>query len=237
MNILITGGSSGLGKFILEHFAKDLANTIFFTYCNSKEAAEVIEKESSKSKKIHCDFNNQDSISSLCDFILNEHLDVVINNAYVGYQIKHFHKFKPAEYAESFMQNVSPTVQILQSAVSNFRKKKKGKILNILSSVTKDSAVMGYSVYSAEKKYLEAISNSIALENSKFNIQCNCLSPSFLETSFNSNIDDRVIEQMKLSAPQKKFLTNSEVAVTVLDIINNNSIYFNGQNIHLNAGR
>ena len=53
MNILITGGASGLGEAIVRLLANDSKNTIFFTYSNSQLSA----------KKIELDFKNALSIS------------------------------------------------------------------------------------------------------------------------------------------------------------------------------
>ena len=45
MNVLITGGASGLGAAITRILAADAANKIYFTYCSSSEAAKQLEEE------------------------------------------------------------------------------------------------------------------------------------------------------------------------------------------------
>ena len=78
---------------------------------------------------------------------------------------------------------------------------------------------------------------SIANENNKFNIQINCVSPSFMKTDMNSKVDSRILEDMEKGAPQKKLLSTEDVADYIYSIIGNDCIYLNGQNINLNAGR
>lgn len=75
---------------------------------------------------------------------------------------------------------------------------------------------IGSSTYIANKAYLEKLTKVWAIENSKFNITSNSISPSFMQTKLTSEIDERIIEQIISNHPLKKLLTVDEVAETVL---------------------
>ena len=93
MNILVTGGASGLGESITKKLLSNKNNLVYFTYFCSKENAESISSNFSNSRAIKCDFNDIDSVKSLCDIISTLNLEVLINNAYTGNFItKHFNK-------------------------------------------------------------------------------------------------------------------------------------------------
>jgi len=62
MKILVTGGSSGLGKAIVLEMAGDKDNDILFTYCHHEEISYRLSKEYSNVKDIHVDFTNSDSV-------------------------------------------------------------------------------------------------------------------------------------------------------------------------------
>ena len=62
MNILITGGASGLGEKITKNLLQNKNNTVYFTFNSSKENANKISSEYSNSKAINCDFNNLISV-------------------------------------------------------------------------------------------------------------------------------------------------------------------------------
>ena len=81
MNILITGGASGLGEAITRILAKDTTNTIFFTYSNSNLNAKEIELDFSNALSIKCDFKNASEVTKLVDKIESLNIDVLINNA------------------------------------------------------------------------------------------------------------------------------------------------------------
>lgn len=236
MNILITGGASGLGEAITKNLAKDRSNSVYITYANSKEKAEKIQANFDNVSIIKCDFKKSEDIESLMNEIAEMDLDVLVNNAYTGTAIKtHFHKIAENEFHQDFMNNVIPTVRITQAAIKAFRKKKSGKIITVLTSYLVNTPPIGASCYIANKAYLHAMVKSWSSENVKFNISSNSVSPSFMRTQLSTDVDERVIEQMENSHPLKKLLTIDEVAETV-DFLTKASTQLSGVDMLINAG-
>jgi NAD(P)-dependent dehydrogenase (short-subunit alcohol dehydrogenase family) len=236
MNILITGGASGLGEAITRLLAKDKNNKVYFTYTNSKVNANKIEFEFDNAISIKCDFKDIESVKSLTNKIDQLNLDVLINNAFTGSFLKsHFHKILVDDFFMDFKHNILPNIEITQETIKNFRKKKSGKIITILTSALLDLPPIGSSVYVANKAYLKKLTEVWATENIKFNITSNSVSPSFMQTKLTSEFDERIVEQMKSDHPLKKLLTVEEVAETVL-FLTYASKQINGLDIILNSG-
>lgn len=233
--ILITGGASGLGRAILLKLVLITDYKVFFTYFNSKYAALELMDKFPNCIGVKCDFSNKEAVNNLLETI--PEYDILINNAIPSFEQKHFHKFELEEYELGFTNNILPVIKLLTHSVKSFKKKKSGKILNILSSSVFGPPPLGYSRYTAEKKYIESLSNSIALEYGKFNIQVNCISPSFMETKLNSYLDDRFLDEMRKSTPLKEFLQPEEVAEIIEFFCKTENAFLNGQNINLNAGK
>ena len=237
MNILITGGSSGLGKAIVELLAKDDNNKIFFTYNQHKEDAKHLEAFKENIKAIHCDFTNNESISMFSKTLASLNLEVLVNNAYVGKpQNNHFHKIDSEAFLESFQYNLISTIKITQEAIKIFRKNKFGKIINIITSCVINTPPIGWSMYAANKAYLLELSKSWSKEYNRFNITSNCISPDFMVTNLSKDFDYRIIEQMIDEHPLKKLLTPEEVAEAVLFLVKT-SQQINGVNIPINAAQ
>ena len=234
MNILITGGASGLGKAITSSLLEDKENTIHFTYFKGKDSAKAIEKAHSNTKGIYCDFNDEKSLNELLNEMDTLNIDILINNAFSSLSSEHFHKTDNTHFSESFDKNIAPTVKIMQKAVVLFRKKKFGKIITVLSSYILGKPQIGFSKYIAEKNYLLSICKSIAIENSSFNITSNCVSPSFMLTNLTNNTDERIIEDMTRKHPLKKLLSTKDTAELIVYMVNS-SQQINGHNFIINA--
>ncbi|WP_284653023.1 SDR family NAD(P)-dependent oxidoreductase [Flavobacterium terrisoli] len=234
MKILITGGASGLGESITRTLAKE-DNTVYFTYSKSSAKARQLESEFKNTTAIHCDFSNETAVKTLAAKITELDLDIIIHNAYSGDYLKtHFHKIEAADFLTDFKVNVMPVVTLTQAAINTFRKKKSGKIITVLSSALLEPPV-GSAVYTANKAYLQKLTQVWANENARFNITSNSVSPTFMDTAMTASIDERVKEQIIENSPLKRLLTTDEVAQTIRFLAMKNT-EFSGMDFVLKAG-
>ncbi len=236
MNILITGGSSGLGNAMVKTFLEQGNHQLYFTYRNSKQQAEEMVAGNPNCQAIKCDFNEQSDIDALIEQLKTWDLDVLINNAYGRINKTHFHKKRMEEFASSFQTNILPLIAITQAAVLTFKKKKSGKIINILSSAIINTPPVGWSTYVAEKNYVLGLSKAWATEYAKFNISSNCISPSMMRTPLTADVDERILGGIIAAHPRKELLTVTEVAKCVADLSNATN-HINGINMVINAGQ
>ena len=213
MNILITGGSSGLGKSTVELLAQELQHNVWFTYLpDEKNEASVyyLTHEFHNTEAIPVDYCEIESVNRLCSLISRINLDVLVNNAYVGKPLSaHFHRIEAEDFLTGFTNNILPTILISQAAIRTFREKKFGKIINILTSALLTFPPLGSSIYVANKAYLLELSRVWNKEYARYNITSNCISPEYMDTGFNK-IDDRLVEQMIMEHPLKRLLTTTE---------------------------
>lgn len=236
MNILVTGGGSGIGEAITLKLANEVGSKVFFTYFRSAANAFKITNELSNTEAIRCDFGNDTDLNALCNRMEEMQINVLINSAYAGnYLNTYFHKTAAEEYLFDFKQNILPVLRITQAAIGYFRKKKAGKIISISTAALKGKPPVGSSQYVANKAYLEQMAKCWAAENSKFNITSVVLSPSFVLTGMTQNLDERVVEQIIQDHPLKRLLSKEEVANAVY-CLTHTSEPVNGKTFHLNAG-
>lgn len=236
MNILVTGGSSGLGKSIVEASCTDKNNTVYFTYRSHKENTDALCSQFANAVAIHCDFTDSASLKNFVDKIAEFNLNVLINNAYSGITLgQHFHKTPVEDFTSAFQNNVLPLISITQKCIDTFRKNKSGKIITILTSALVGTPPMGYSVYSATKAYIAQLVKSWSKEYIKLGITSNAVAPDFMQTALTEETNDFVKEQIKESNPLKTILKTEEIAAVVMDLIDAPS-QLNGVTIPVNAG-
>jgi 3-oxoacyl-[acyl-carrier protein] reductase len=234
MNILVTGGASGLGEAITKTLAQNAGDKIYFTYNKSAEKSAQTQKDFPNTTGISCNFEDEQSLDKLIKHLPELKINVLIHNAFTGFEKKHFHKLPPDYFLNNFKKNIVPVIRLTQEAITLFRKEKFGKIITILSSVVINKPPVGWSEYTAQKNYLLSLSKSWAVENAAFNITANTVSPSFMQTSLTRDTDERILEEMTQQHPLKKLLSLEEVAETVF-FLTHCSQQINGTNSILNA--
>lgn len=236
MNILITGGSSGLGYAIVEKLASDNENKLWFTYCSHKEEADRLSMRYGNVVAIHCDFSSESDMQSLFLGIEQMRLDVLINNAYAGYALgEHFHKTPVEDFQKSFELNIVPTIRITQEVLKGFRKRKSGRIITTLTEYLIGRVPTGCALYTATKAYIAQLVKDWASEYARYGITSNAVSPGFMQTSLTKDTNEIMVEQMLNNHPLKQFLTPAEVA-DVYAFLCEVSNQLNGVNIPVNAG-
>lgn len=213
MNLLVTGGASGLGKPIVLKLAQKKSNEIYFTYNKSGLDAQEIQKKYSNVHGIKCDFSKALDLKSLLHKMQKMDLDILVNNAIATVDLKSFHKQNQKNILASFKNNILSTVNITQEAIKIFRLKNSGKVITILTSYL-DSPPLGLAFYVAEKAYLQSLCKSLARENRKFYIQTICIYPQPMDTKLQNIVDPRF-------AKNKYLRKTSEVAKKIVYIIEN----------------
>lgn len=235
MNILITGGTGGLGRAVIEQCASE-DNNIFFTYCRKKETAEDICRQFPNTTGIFVDLKDKISIDELTTKIPELDIDSLINNAWVGNpQGTHLHKTPIEDFENSIEWNLLPLIQITQTCLATMRKKRFGKIINILTSYLIDVPPAGFAVYAASKAFIRQLSKSICKEYSRYNISSNCILPDFMNTDF-GHVEDFQLEQIVSEHPLKKILEPKDAARIIKDVLYS-SQQLNGAEIAINAAQ
>lgn len=235
MNILITGGSSGIGKAIVQQLNVNGSNKVTFTYCSRKE--EAIELENDHVSKIYFDINSDQSVLELSEHILNSNYDVLINNACISTQPEKFFNLDIHEFNNFMQKGLNAVIRLSQSFGKNRKKiDKSGNILNILSSYTLGMPPVQLTKYVTLKYALLGLTRAMASELISYGIRVNAVSPSMVKTNFISNLDERIIEMTEQRMLMKRLVTPEEIAKVVSFLISDSASYINGANIPITGG-
>ncbi len=177
--VLITGGSSGIGKSIGEF----LHQKGFVVYGTSRNPENVL---NSVFPLVALDVRNTESIQAAVAKIIatTGRLDVVINNAGVGITGP-LEEIPTAEIKNNFETNFFGPIEVMKAVLPQMREQKSGLIIN----VTSIAAYMGLpyrSVYSASKGALELITEALRMEVKSFGIQITNVAPGDFATNIAS---------------------------------------------------
>ena len=238
-NILITGGSRGIGKSIVEILFKNGAN-VGFTFSSSQSAANEIAKNlnSSSQKCIayKSDASKLDQCENLVESFLNdfETIDVLINNAGIT-KDNLLMRMSEDDFNKVMEVNLKSVFNMTKACQRVFLKNRKGSIIN-MSSVVGVKGNAGQSNYAASKAGIIGFSKSIAQELGSRSIRCNVIAPGFIKTEMTDNLSDSIIESWTENIPLKRPGESNDVANLCLFLASDLSSYITGQVINVDGG-
>jgi len=182
MNILLTGGSKGIGKAILLELANNSSNNIYFTYNRTKPTFSL-----PNCHPIHVDFTQQTELLDFLQIIDSLDIEVLINNYHTGYNLGHAHKIDILQLSNGMASNIYPTIALTNALIPKFRKAKKGKIITILTNYVYQFPT-GTAQYVAEKRYLSSFVDAWNQENKNWGISSIGIFPGLIKTDFHNKL-------------------------------------------------
>ena len=236
---IITGASRGIGRGIALAFAKNGCN-VAFTYRNSSEEAQKLEKELTgfnvKSKAYRSDASSLKDSNKLLENVLKDFnsIDILINNA--GITKDNLLMRMSEEDFDRVINNNLKSVFNMSSAIQRtFLKQRKGSIINI-GSIVGLKGNPGQSNYAASKAGVIGFTKSLALELGSRNIRVNVIAPGFIETEMTEVLPENIIENWKNNIPLKRIGKSEDVANACIFLASELSDYITGQVIQVDGG-
>ncbi|QFG54344.1 3-oxoacyl-[acyl-carrier-protein] reductase [Chryseobacterium sp.] len=235
---LITGGSRGIGKGIVERFAEQGAQ-VAFTYAGSVEKAAELEKSLSSTTKIkgfQSDASDFDAAQKLVDDVIAEFgkVDILINNAGItrdGLLLR----MSKDDWDIIMKTNLDSVFNLTKAVIKPMMKARNGSIIN-MSSVVGIQGNAGQANYAASKAGVIGFTKSVALELGSRNIRCNAIAPGFIETEMTAALDQKVIEEWRNDVPLKRGGMPEDVANACVFLGSDMSAYITGQVLNVCGG-
>ncbi len=237
---IVTGGSRGIGKAIVNKLVKDDAHVIF-TYLQDKDSAEeIISSLSEFNPKIQAfqmDVSNRESvknvISSLKETI--SHIDVLINNAGIN-KPEDFDKIKDNDWDKIIDVNLKGPFIVTQEALHLLKKSTNSSIINI-GSVSGQYGGPRTAHYAVSKSGLISLSQVIARFGAKYNIRCNTIAAGLISSEMAElGMQSHEVQKASKSILLKRFGEQSEVADVAAFLASDDSSYITAQTINVNGG-
>jgi 3-oxoacyl-[acyl-carrier protein] reductase len=238
-NIIITGGSRGIGRGIALVLAKHGAN-IAFTYSSSVDSAISLTEEISalnvKCKGYQSNAANFEDSQKLVDQILLDfdNIDVLINNAGIT-KDNLLMRMTEEDFDKVIDVNLKSVFNMVKAVQRTFLKNKAGSIVNI-SSIVGVKGNAGQANYAASKAGIIGFSKSIALELGSRNIRSNVIAPGFIQTEMTEKLNQDVVNQWISGIPLKRGGTTEDVANLCLFLSSDLSSFITGQVINVDGG-
>ena len=232
-NVLITGGSRGIGKACVYEFSNN-GYRVFLNYNKSIDEAEKIKNETGV-VTVKADVSDSKQVNDMAEFIHTNYgkIDVIVNNAGISQQ-KLFTDITENDWDRMFDVNMKSMYLVTKAFVDDMIYKHSGKIINISSmwGVTGGSCEVHYS---AAKAAVIGFTKALAKELAPSNIQVNAIACGVIDTQMNACFSEEERKELADEIPAGRFGTPEEVAHLAVQLANGND-YLTGQIITLDGG-
>jgi len=232
--VLVTGGSRGIGRAIVERFAARGAKVFFTFHQNAQAAAEVA--SATKAEAIQCAQADAETIHATVERIVATagKIDVLVNNA--GITADTFLMLMPAEDWNRVLDtNLNGAYRWCKAVTRPMLAARRGVIIN-LSSIAGLVGVMGQTNYAASKGALLAFTRSLAAELGAKGIRVNAVAPGFIETDMSARVPRPIKEKNLGHIVLKRFGRPEEVASVVTFLASDAAAYIVGQALVVDGG-
>ena len=189
-NVVITGGSRGIGAAAVELFAAR-GHRVYFLYGNNAGAARAV-AEKCGAVAIRCDVADGAAVKAAFETIGD--VDILICNA----GIAHYglmSMMAEADWDRLFAVNVKSIYHCVNAAMPSFLKKHSGCVITV-SSMWGRVGASCEAAYSATKGAVIALTKALAKELGPSGIRVNCVAPGVIETDMCAHLDAETMAEL-----------------------------------------
>jgi 3-oxoacyl-[acyl-carrier protein] reductase len=228
---LVTGGSRGIGKAIVDVLSEEF--DVYYTYRST--SSEIAKFESKYIHPLKADSQEYDEIQKVVAYILQQGaISILVNNAGIA-KDRTCRKMTKEEWDNTISIDLSAAFYYTQASIHSMIDSGWGRIINI-SSIIGLTGGFGQSNYAAAKAGLIGFSKSLALELAIKNITVNAIAPGYIQTDMTKQIPESITTSLLEKIPMHRFGTVTEVASLVRYLVSKDSSYITGQVFSVSGG-
>lgn len=224
--VLVTGATRGVGRQITEHVLTGGGRVLGFARNESDIASD---------RYVHfkVDLANATAVTAIFGDVRKQtdRIDIVINNA--GVLTSQYAMIMPPAAAQAMVNvNLLAPFLISREAAKFMRKTKWGRIINV-GSMAASLEPIGDSVYAATKAGLSTLANVMAKEFGSFNVTCNTLGISAIDSDMLAQLPRDKIEEIIKNLPVARFANIDDILNVVDFFASERSSYITAQTVFL----
>lgn len=230
--VLITGGTRGIGKALVQRFSRD-GWQVFFCYENSVEQAERLVNEYPNVTAVRCNVANETQVQELFQQVGK--IDALVCNAGIALPQQLLTDTSFEDYRRVMSVNMDGTFLCCQQAAKSMVTNHKGSIVTV-SSMWGEIGGSCEVAYSASKGAVIAFTKALAKELGPAGVRVNCVSPGVIETEMNGHLSEEDKLALKEETPLMQLGIPEQVADVVAFLCSEGSSFITGQVLGVNGG-
>jgi 3-oxoacyl-[acyl-carrier protein] reductase len=236
---LVTGGSRGIGRAIVERLAGDGVDVVFFYRGNAAAAREVVDAviaAGGKAEAMQVDVADAAAVTAAVEQVIASRgrIDVLVNNAGIV-RDNLLALLDDSDIRTVLDTNIGGVFNVTRAVVPHMISKRSGRIVN-LSSVAAEKGGRGQSNYAASKGAINAFTRAMAVELASRKISVNCVAPGVIETEMSQQVRDLAGDDVKARILLRRYGQAQDVAHAVWFLASRFADYITGEVLHVDGG-